>query len=262
MKVQATGITFECQVAGTANGQWLVFSHSIACGLEAWNFQVEEFGRSFRILRYDTRGHGGSDAPPGPYTMAGLVRDAVALFDHFGIARAHFAGLSLGGMTALGLALAHPDRLLSIAVCDARADAPPEFCNPWDDRIAIARAQGMEGLVEATITRWFLAETLRRRPQVVDSVRKMIRNTSVEGFVGCARALQKLDYLPALGKIQVPALILAGDADGPIPQLNREMAAHIPNARQVLIPDAGHISNIEQPERFNEKLGAFLNSLS
>ena len=261
MLVRANSVMLECQVEGTAGCDWLVLSHSIATDLTMWDAQVRAFGDRYRILRYDTRGHGGSHAPQPPYSFADLEADAVALFDALEIERAHFVGLSLGGMIALGLAINHPDRLHSIAVCDARPDSPPAFRAPWDERIAVARSAGMAGLVTPTLQRWFLPDTLATQPGVGEHVSTMIKRTSVDGFVGCASALQHLDYEAGLNRITTPTLLLAGDADGPIPAINLKMAEVIPGARNVVIPGAGHISNLEQPRLFNAALAQFLDGL-
>jgi 3-oxoadipate enol-lactonase len=261
MRVAANGVTLNCRLEGNENGEWLVLSHAIATNLSLWDEQISWLGRHYRILRYDTRGHGASSVPGDVYQMDDLVADAVALLDHFSIDRAHYVGLSLGGMTALGLAIHHSDRLLSIGVCDARADAPAEFRDPWDERIHVVRSEGMAALVEPTVRRWFLPETFNRRGSVIDPVRSMIRDTPADGFVGCARALQGLDYEGSLAQITVPTLLLAGDADGPIPEINERMEQVIPRATRVVINGAGHISNVEQPEAFNRALSAFLASV-
>ena len=261
MLVRANDVMLECQVDGTPGGEWLVLSHSIATDLTMWDAQVRAFGDRYRILRYDTRGHGGSHAPPSPYSFDDLVADTIALFNAFEIERAHYVGLSLGGMTALGLAIAHPDRLHSIAVCDARPDSPPAFRDPWADRIATARNDGMTALVAPTLQRWFLPETLATQPDVGEHVATMIKRTSVDGFVGCASALQHLDYEAGLKRIATPTLLLAGEADGPIPAINLKMAEAIPGAQNVVIPGAGHISSLEQPALFNEALARFLAGL-
>ncbi|MFC3674886.1 alpha/beta fold hydrolase [Ferrovibrio xuzhouensis] len=262
MLVRANSVMLECQVEGTPGCDWLVLSHSIATDLTMWDEQVRVFGDRFHILRYDTRGHGGSHAPPAPYSFADLEADVIGLLDAFEIERAHFVGLSLGGMIALGLAINHPDRLHSIAVCDARPDSPPAFRAPWDERIAVARNEGMPGLVASTLQRWFLPDTLVTQPGVGEHVARMIKKTSVDGFVGCAAALQHLDYEAGLNRIVTPTLLLAGDADGPIPGINLKMAEAIAGARNAVIPGAGHISNLEQPRLFNEALAQFLDDLS
>ncbi len=261
MQVRANGLTFNCRIEGTAGAPWVVLSHSILTDLSMWDRQARRLAPHFQVMRYDTRGHGDSEAPAAPYRMEDLARDAVALMDALNIGQAHYVGLSLGGMTAIGLALDHADRLLSAAICDARADMPPEAGGVWDERIATVETAGTAALAEATVQRWFLPASLAAEIPALDPVRRMIARTSPAGFIGCARALQGLDYLPRLREIRVPTLLLAGEQDGPIPELNRAMQAMIPAARAAVIPGAGHIANLEQPEAFDDALFAFLDAV-
>ena len=153
--VQAAGARLAFRVDGAAGKPWLLLSNSLAADLRMWDDQIGLLTRTHRVLRYDTRGHGGSEAPEGAYDFAMLVADMVAILDHVGAARADVMGLSLGGMTALGLGLGHPGRVGTLIVCDARADAPPPFVASWDDRIAAIRAGGMAAILEGTLARWF-----------------------------------------------------------------------------------------------------------
>ena len=191
MKIAANGINLKYRVDGPRDAPWLTLSNSLATNLSLWDAQVAELASTYRVLRYDTRGHGGSDAPDGPYTLAMLRDDVLGLLDALGIETTHFVGISLGGMTALELALALPDRVDRIAVCDSRADAPPAFANSWDERLAIAAEKGMEGLVEATLARWFSEGFLAQDPPALTAVGDMIRGTSLAGYIGCIHALQK-----------------------------------------------------------------------
>src|SRR5712675_2259644 len=175
MRIKANGITFNCEIEGSADAPWLVFSNSLATNLSMWDPQAADLGRSFRLLRYDQRGHGGTDAPAGRYTYATLVADALALFDALDIERPHFCGLSMGGATALGLAELHPDRVDRVVVCDSPGMSTP----------ATAQTRGMEALVDSTMARWFPPETHAAKPAHLDKVRAMIRTTPVNGFIGC-----------------------------------------------------------------------------
>lgn len=259
MKIHFNGLSLEVRIAGHS-GPWVIFSHSLATNLSMWEEQAKILSRKFRVVRYDTRGHGGSDVPPGPYRMSDLVNDAVGLMDALSIERAHFVGLSLGGSTAIGLAIAHPERLLSVAICDARADAPESFRVAWEDRIQTVESNEMSALVEPTVQRWFTSASFIERPAVIAKVREMISSTPAAGFIGCARALLTLDYESKLQAIAIPSLLLAGAEDSVFPELKREMHAHIPGSRLVLIPAAGHLSNLEQPDAFSAALLDFLDS--
>jgi 3-oxoadipate enol-lactonase len=258
--IEVGGVGISALIEGKELGSWVTFAHSLATDATLFEEQAKALGSRYRILRFDMRGHGRSEAPLRPYALADLVGDVVGLWDALGTERSHFVGLSIGGMTGFGLALDHPDRLVSLTACDCRADAPEFFRDMWDQREAIADKQGLEGIVEPTIHTWFTEAARGRDPALIDRVRAMIRGTSLEGYLGCGDALRRLDYKRRLGEIRTPTLMIVGDADGPHPQEMKAMAALIPSARLVEIGPAGHLSNLEQPEAFNAALIGFLNS--
>src|SRR6266581_4911507 len=189
MKIKANGISINYQVDGPDGAPWLVLSNSLATNLAMWDDQARELGRAFRVLRYDQRGHGTTEAPAGRYTFELLIADALALMDALAIKRAHFGGLSMGGATALGLAQKHPDRLDRVIVCDSPCQSTPTSSQQWEERIVVAEKQGMEALVEPTLARWFPPEVIKANPPHLDKVRQMIRTTPVNGFIGCAARL-------------------------------------------------------------------------
>jgi 3-oxoadipate enol-lactonase len=256
MKIKANGITINYEVDGPAGAPWLVLSNSLATNLSMWDEQARELKGAYRVLRYDQRGHGGTEATAGRYTFALLMADALALMDALGIGKAHFAGLSMGGATALGLAETHPDRLEKVIVCDSPCQSTPASAQQWEERIAIAQKQGMEPLVEATVGRWFPPEVVKA-PHV-DKVRRMIRDTPVDGFIGCAAALADHDYASAVATVRRPVLFLVGEKDGVNPPAMRKLNAALPGSRYVELAGAGHISNLDQPEAFNRALSDFL----
>src|SRR5947209_5228042 len=192
MRIKANGIEINYQVEGSERAPWLILSNSLATNLAMWDEQARALSGAFRVLRYDQRGHGGTDAPAGRYSFELLIADAVALMDALGIKQAHFAGLSMGGATALGLAQKHADRLDKVVVCDSPCQSTPASAQQWEERIAIAQKQGMEALVEPTAGRWFPPEALQAEAPHIDKVRQMIRSTPVNGFIGCAAALAPL----------------------------------------------------------------------
>src|SRR5258706_4089099 len=173
MKVKANGISFHCRVDGRDGAPWLVFSNSLATNLSMWDEQTEALRDHFHILRYDQRGHGGTDAPKGAYNFDELIADAIALFDAFEIKRTHFVGLSMGGMAAVRLAEKHPDRLNRVVPCDCGPASTPQSAQQWAERIAIARANGMEALVQSTIARWFPNEFIAGNKSVTDKTPEM-----------------------------------------------------------------------------------------
>lgn len=241
---------------------WLTFSNSHATDLSLWDEQAARFQDRFRVLRYDTRGHGRTDATDGAYNFALLAADVVALWDAIGITRSHFVGLSLGGTTAIEVALRYPDRVASLAACDCRCNATPEFSASWDPRIAAARRDGMEALVEPTIGRWFTPAFRERNRPALKKVADMIRGTSVAGYIGCAEALKRIDCEPRLSAIQCPTLFLTGESDPSAPpDLVRGWRSRVRESRLSIIPGAAHITNIEQPEAFDAALDAFLGAV-
>ena len=257
MKVKANGIGFNCQVDGAEGAPWVVFSNSLMTNLAMWDDQVAALKNEFRILRYDQRGHGGTDAPAGAYKFATLVADIVALFDALEIRRANFVGLSMGGMAAIALAEQHPERMARIVACDCGPNSTPQSAQQWDERIAVAQEKGMEGMAEPTVNRWCGPDFLSGNPKGVDRLRHMIRTTPLNGFIGCARALSDFDLRPDLGKVKTPIQFICGGKDASLPG-TKALHAAIAGSAFLEIPGAGHISNVEQPEFFTRTAREFL----
>ena len=231
MKVSVGDHHINCEVEGAEGAPWITFSHALANNLHLWDDQVALLKDDYRILRYDHRGHGLSDAPPGPYSFDDLMEDAIALLDHFEIEKTHWVGLSIGGMLGYGL--------------------------------DTAREKGMEGLAQPTVERWFTPETVAANPPSLDRVREWVRSTNPVGHEGCCEALKRLAFGSRLGEITVPTLLIGGEKDkGAPPEILAEAADAIPNCRHDVIARAGHISNIENPTDFNIALTAFLTELS
>jgi 3-oxoadipate enol-lactonase len=213
----------------------------------------------FRILRYDTRGHGGSDVPDGPYRLDDLVADAVALMDALAIRQVHFVGLSMGGMIGQGIALAYPDRLLSLSLCSTSARIPPEAQPVVQERIDTALKEGLQALVDGTLARWFTPGYLKTKPPDVERIRRQFLATPVAGYVGCTEAIRRLDYLEQLARIKVSTLIIVGEDDPGTPvSASRAMHERIAGSKLVIIPSAMHLCNIERTEVFNSALAGFL----
>lgn len=257
MKIKANGININYQIDGRDGAPWIVFSNSLATTIAMWDEQAAALKDSYRVLRYDQRGHGGTDAPAGRYPFDTLLADALALMDALAIKKAHFAGLSMGGATALGLAGRHPERFDRIIVCDSPCQSTPQSSQQWEERIVVAQKQGMEPLVELTVGRWFPPETLAKNPPHLDKVRAMIRATPVNGFVGCAAALADHDYASAAARVKHPVLFLVGEKDAPAPAM-RKLHEKLHGSRYVELPGAGHISNMDRPAEFNRAVADFL----
>lgn len=263
-RIRANGITFNIAVDGNYADPWVTLSNSHATDLTLWDQQAAMLAsQGYSVLRYDTRGHGRSDGTPPPYDFSLLAADVIALWDALDIEKSDYIGLSLGGSTGLGLAITYPGRIRRLVASDCRAWAPPAFRAAWEPRIETARTAGMEPLVAPTIERWFTAPFVATDPPALAPVRAMIRRTSINGYIGCARALQTIDYRDALGSITCPVLLLAG-ADDPAatPESIAEIEARIPKATFVIIPKAAHIPNIENPPSFNAETMAFLGDMS
>jgi 3-oxoadipate enol-lactonase len=213
------------------------------------------------VLRYDTRGHGGTDAPAGAYTLEQLAEDARALLRGLGIPRTHWIGLSMGGMIGQTLALGSPDVLASLALCDTSSRIPPEAGPAWDDRIRTAERQGMEPLVEPTVNRWFTERF--RASATADRVRVMIRGTKPAGYVGCCHAIAALDLTDRLGAIALPTLVVVGEDDPGTPvAASRIIHERIRGSELVILRSAAHLSNLEQPEEFTRAVMEFLARVS
>jgi 3-oxoadipate enol-lactonase len=258
MKIHANGIDIDYRIDGPEGAPWLVFSNSLATSTAMWDDQAAALKDSFRVLRYDQRGHGGTDAPAGRYPFDTLLDDALALLDALSIAKTHFAGLSMGGATALGLAERAPHRFDRIVVCDSPCRSTPQSNQQWEERIAVAQKQGIEALVEPTIARWFPADTVAKNPPHLDKVRAMIRTTPLNGFIGCAAALADHDYASGAAALKRPVLFMVGEKDGAAPAAMRDLSQKVPGSHFVELPGAGHISNMDRPAEFTRAIRDFL----
>jgi 3-oxoadipate enol-lactonase len=242
-----------------AAGPWVSFVTGIANDYSMWDGQVPALTR-FRVLRYDLPGQGGTPPAAGEVTIGSLVKDLVALWDRLGIRSSHLVGLGLGGAVAQAMAIEHPDRVERLVPCCCRAQMVPEFAALWRQLIAVVEKQGLEPIVEPTLERWFPEPFRNAHPQAMDAVRRMIRRTSVPGYLACARAFMGLALEERLPLIKARTLYLSGADDhrGGPPPLMAGLAAKVPGARHASVPDAAHIANIQNPEGFNRLLVDFL----
>jgi 3-oxoadipate enol-lactonase len=256
--IRVNGHSLHVQVDGPAGAPWLVLSNSLGSRLEMWEAQVEAFSECFRVLRYDTRGHGRSSVPPGPYVLSDLGHDVIALLDALQIERANFCGLSMGGATGMWLATHAAHRLDRLVLCNTGPWlGPPDVMN---SRIAQVRGEGLAPLVEPTLERWFTAECRARNPVAVDRIRQALRATPVDGYVACCEAIRDMDQRADLPHIATPTLVVAGTHD-PTPPIEaaRQWAATVPNSQFVELP-AAHLSNIGAASAFNQAVLAFLSA--
>lgn len=237
-------------------GPVLIFSPSLGTTMDLFEPQVDALGDRYSILRYDPRGHGASDVPAGGYSLDRLGRDVVELLDHLGIERAHFAGVSLGGMVGQWLGYRAPDRLNRLILANTSAYMGPPA--GWASRISAVSAHGMAALTDAVIERWFTAEFQHAHPTRVDHARAMLLATDPQGYAGCSAAIRDMDLRPTARCIAVPTLVIGGLRDPATPPEHAHFLAEaIADARLVEL-EAAHLANLEQPFAFNAAVADFL----
>lgn len=242
-------------------GPWLLLSHSLGCDVSMWDAQVAALAGRYRVLRYDTRGHGCSGAGQAPYTLDQLADDAAQLMDHLGIVAVTWIGFSMGGMIGQTFALKYPQRVQALVLADTTSqhDATPQ--SVWDERIRVARAHGIAPLVDPAIGRWFTVGFREAEPAAVADVARVIASTSIEGWTGACAAIASVHTTDDLPRIGCPALVIVGEHDIGTPlAASLEMHRNLPQSTLIVIADAAHMTCIEQPERFNRSLRMFLDS--
>jgi 3-oxoadipate enol-lactonase len=259
MRFKTNGHYLNCELTGKAGAPVVMLSHSLGASLAMWEPQRTALEPSFQVLTYDMCGHGLSDISGGAYTLEQLAEDALGVMDALNIGRVHFVGLSIGGMIAQALALNHADRLLSLVLCSTSAYLPPPARPIVQERIDLARRQGLGALVDSTLERWFTPLYAKENPKKVNPVRNQFLATSVDGYIGCSEAISQLNFIEQLSKITLPTLILVGAEDPGTPVAASE-AIHerIRGSKLAILPSASHLGNIEQAEFFNEHLLEFL----
>ena len=254
--MKLNGETFHVKVDGPKDAPALVLSNSLSSNLSMWDRQIPEWSKAFRVVRYDTRGHGQSVTSAPPYSLAQLAGDALALMDALGIARANWCGLSMGGMVGQWLATHHPQRLNRVVLANtASRMGPPDL---WNARIRTVSASGMEAIVDATLDRWLSKAFQERDKKATAAVRKMILGTSPQGYCGSGAAIRDMDQREAIRSIALPVLVVTGSMDPATPPAAGQfIQAQIKGAKLVEL-QAAHVSNIEQPEAFGKAVLEFL----
>ena len=225
----------------------LVMANSLGTTLCMWDDQAPALRERFRLLRYDHRGHGGSPVLPGPYTIEDLGRDALALLDGLGIERFSWCGLSIGGMVGMWLATEVPERVEGLVLCCTSSLLRPKEL--WDERIRVARGEGMDALVESVVARWFTPEFFSTHPERVEKAKRMLRETDPEGYAACCAAIRDMDLRSRLGGIRAPTLVISAADDPATPPEHGELTRDsIPGASFEVIPGASHLANMERPK--------------
>ncbi len=253
---ETNGARLHYRLDGDPSKPALLLSNSLGASLGMWEPQVETFARHFQVIRYDTRGHGQSEVTPGPYTIAQLGQDAVGLLDHLGIRKAHFAGVSMGGLTGQWIALNHPERVRRLVLSNTAAYiGPPEN---WTSRAEKVRGDGVGSIAEAVVSRWLTSDYAAAQPELFASLRAMLASTAPEGYAAACLAVRDADFRERIERIDVPTLVVSGTHDLPTPPRDgRFLAEHIPGAIYRELSGA-HLTNLEDVQRYNAELIAFL----
>jgi len=254
--VQAGSLRLHVHIDGPADAPVILFSNSLGTDLRMWDTQVPAFSGRFRVVRYDARGQGSSETPTGPYSIEELGGDALAVLDALEIERAHVCGVSMGGMVALWLAAGHPQRVGRAVYANTAAKIGTD--EMWDARIEAVRAGGMGAIRDMVLGRFF-TESFRRDPEVIRPTSETFEVASPEGYVDLCSAIRDAGLRDLVGSIRVPSLVVAGAHDVATPPSEAAWLHHeIPESELVVIDDAAHLSNVEQPDRFNQVVLDFL----
>ena len=257
MKAHINGIEMHYEISGS--GPWLTLSHSLAANSDMWDAQLQTLNQHFTVLRYDIRGHGQTQATPGPYTLNQLSDDVHALLVHLGVQSTHWIGLSLGGMIGQTFAIRHPGMVAHTVIADSSGRGAPNAASMWGDRAKLALSQGMSPLVEPTLQRWFTQDYREKNPAVMAQIGQMIAGTPPEGYAGCCGAISGLDTLDQLRDLRTPCLVIVGEQDmGTPPAMSELIHQHWPASSYVVLQNAAHISNIEQAQAFTDAVMKFL----
>ena len=245
------------ELGGPDGAPAVAFTGSLGTDLTFWRPQSDRLGERFRTLRYDIRGHGASEVPPGPYSMSDLGSDFVALLDRLEIERALLCGLSIGGMISMWVAAHAPERVERLVLCCTSAQlGPPES---WHERAAIVRAGGVGAVADAVLGRWFTAGFAAVNPDEIERMRGILSATPPEGYAGCCEAIAEMDLTPDLPSIAAPTLVIAGEQDPSTPpEHGRRIADLIPGARFEVISPAAHLATVERPDLTTAMILRFL----
>ena len=250
------GVAVAYTLEGNAAAPVVAFSNGLAADHSMWEPQASALRQSYRVLRYDTRGHGATSATPGDYSLSLLADDFISLLDALAIQKVHFVGVSLGGMIGQRLGLSYGPRLLSLALCATMSESPTAM---WASRVGAVREHGVAPVVEATIDRWFTPAFQAENPDVMTRMRAMVMGTSQDGYAGCAAAIRDMKLAAAISGIKVPTLVIAGEEDTSTPpSVLRGIADAIEDAEFLTIPNAAHLPNLERPEQVTGAIESFL----
>ena len=259
MRAQINGIDMAYAVRGAATAPAVVLHHPLATNMSFWDEAAAALENTYRVILFDARGHGLTQAPVGRYDFKTLSQDVVALMDHVQVKRAQFVGLSMGGMVAQFLGLDHAQRFSSISIVSASSKTADAMRHLWSDRVVVAREKGMGSQVEPAMQRWLAKSAREGRPDLVARCSKMIETTPLEGYAGWCGAIKFLDMTDKLGGIKLPTRIIVGAEDPATPVAASEtIHRHIPGSELAIIPSVSHMLAIENPAAFHAELLPFL----
>lgn len=254
--IDVNGFLIHVEVDGQEHDPVLMLSNSLGADLTMWDDQVAAFTQHFRLIRYDCRGHGKSDAPKGPYSIEKLGRDVLAILDRLGIERIKWCGLSMGGMVGQWLGAHAANRIDKLILANTACYYPDK--RVWTDRIKLARTYGIPALAGPTMERWFSKDFRECVPTVIARMTEMLLKTDLEGYVGCCEAIRDMDQRALLPKVDAPTLVIAGRLDLATPlEMNELIRNQIPGAKLTVL-EASHLSNVEQPQAYTEAVLEFL----
>lgn len=253
--IQSNGARLNAQIEGPERAPVLMLCNSLGTDLHMWDDQVPAVTRHFRLLRYDRRGHGKSEAPRGPYNMEMLGRDALAVMDGMGVQKVNWCGLSMGGMVGMWLGANAPERVDRVVLSNTAAYMADKQI--WNGRFKTVRDGGMAAIADGTMERWFTEGFRKRAPQAVARLKQMVLDTPVEGYIGCGEAVRDMDHREIIRNITAPTMIIAGRQDpGTTVEAAEFLRDRIPGSKLVVL-EAAHISNVEQAQAYTEALLGF-----
>jgi 3-oxoadipate enol-lactonase len=259
MQASINGIRLNYQVEGPGEAPTVVLHHPLATNLTVWDELTAALAPRYRVVRFDARGHGQSEASPAPYTFPMLTADAIGLMDHLKIARAHFLGLSMGGMVGQYLGLDHPQRFMSLILSSTSSRIPAEAQALWDERVKNAREKGMASQVPTALQRWLAQSTRDSKPAVAARMTRYLETTSVEGYVGWCQAIRSLNMTDRLKGIRLPTRVIVGAEDpGTPPAAAEAIHREIAGSDLVVVPGVAHMLHVEEPATFNRHVLEFL----
>jgi 3-oxoadipate enol-lactonase len=259
MRAQINGIDMAYAVSGPTTAPAVVLHHPLATNMSFWDEATAALKGTYRVVRFDARGHGATEATTGRYGFATLSKDVVALMDHVGVQKAQFVGLSMGGMVAQALGLHHAARFSSLTIVSSSSKTAETMRHLWSDRVVVAREKGMASQVEPAMARWLAASTKTHHPEIVARCSNMITSTPLEGYAGWCGCLEHLDFTEQLAGIKVPTQVIVGAEDPATPVAASEtIQRHIAGAELAILPGVSHMLAIENPQLFHDALLPFL----